>query len=164
MFFFFFLRGYGILFLSFLRLRRLSSVSSEFAARQGIYHHPPPSRPDPTRFNCKDAQGRRWLTYTSAAPGSETEKRLRGRKITPKRGGRDDRRRKFSEYCNRHEWGLIDGPPLPPCGRRPQLAGRNFTNFHYARRQAARAETRARDLDCSLARRTRDRVLEPIPA
>lgn len=33
----------------------------------------------------------------------------RDRKITPKRGGCDDTWREFSECCNRHEWGLIDG-------------------------------------------------------
>jgi len=124
---------------------------------------PPRLLPSPIpRFNCENVQGRRWLTYTLAAPSQhsdEAEKRLRGRKITPKRGGRDDRRREFSECCNRHEWGLIDDPPLPPSGRRSQLAGRNFTNFHYGRRQAARAETRARHLDCSLAR-----ARELIPA
>jgi len=106
-------------------------------------------------------QGQRWLTYTSAAPGSdEAEKRLRGRKITPKRGGREDRRRKFSECCNRHEWGLIDGAPLPPCGRRRlQLAGRNFTNFHYApSRASGNASARSRLLAHAANARPRTRA------
>lgn len=55
----------------------------------------------------------------------------RGRKITSKRGECE-----FSECCNRHEWGLIDGSSSTSVVvRAPAWPGRDFTNFHYTRSQ-----------------------------